>query len=199
MGEIDRWVVRNVFRRFDGRLRHLAVDAPPVASINLSGASMSDQSLLRFIRAQFEQYDVPHHAICFEITETAAVQNLSNATEFINDLRDMGCRFALDDFGAGLSSFAYLKNLPVDYLKIDGGFVKGMLEDPMSRAIVAACSQIGRALGIGTIAEFVEDTALLEALAEMGVDYGQGYGIHKPESLDNILRATRPGLAAVAG
>ncbi len=187
MGDIDRWVIRNVFKRYQGRLSADG-EKPPMCSINLSGPSMGDESMLRLIQSLFEQYDVDPQCICFEITETAAVQNLTIANKFISELSNLGCRFALDDFGAGLSSFAYLKNLPVDYLKIDGGFVKDMVNDPMARAIVDACSAIGKAMGIETIAEFVEDDATLQALESIGVDYAQGYGINKPTPLEDILK-----------
>ena len=187
MGEIDRWVVRHVFERYDGRLGNEHGGERPMCAINLSGASMSDENLLDYIRSQFQRYDVPAESICFEITETAAVQNLAVATEFIQELKQLGCRFALDDFGSGLSSFAYLKNLPVDYLKIDGSFVKDMLGDRMNLAIVEACHAIGQAIGVRTIAEFVEDDETLAALSAIGVDYGQGYGIHKPVPLDGVV------------
>lgn len=187
MGDIDRWVVRNVFQRYDGRLAAPRSGEAPMCAINLSGASMSDKSLLTYIRGLLDKHDVPPQHVCFEITETAAVQNLAVASEFITHLKGLGCKFALDDFGSGLSSFAYLKNLPVDYLKIDGGFVKDMLNDKMNRAIVEACHQIGQSMNIKTIAEFVEDDEIRQALDAIGVDYCQGWGIHKPEPLDGIL------------
>ena len=124
--------------------------------------------------------------ICFEITETTAIGNLSRAMQFISKLREKGCMFALDDFGSGLSSFAYLKNLPVDFLKIDGTFVRDIIEDPADRAMVEAINQVGHALGVKTIAEFIEDTAVQKKLLEMGVDYGRGYAIHKPAPLSMV-------------
>ena len=139
-----------------------------------------------FLEEQFAANSIPAEQICFEITETAAVSNLAKAERFIQTMRRRGCRFALDDFGSGLSSFAYLKNLPVDYLKIDGSFVKDMVDDPMDRAIVAAIHQVGHVLGIRTIAEFVEDDAIMAELNKIGVDYAQGYGIGKPEPLPPI-------------
>ena len=187
MGQIDRWVVRNVFERFSGRLGSGRGEVP-MCAINLSGASMSDETLLDFIREQFASHDVPPASICFEITETAAVGNLEQAAAFISELKEMGCRFALDDFGSGLSSFAYLRQLPVDFIKIDGFFVKDMLQQPMNRAIVEAIQRIGNVMGIRTIAEFVEDSATLDALRKIGVDYGQGYGICRPAPLEELLR-----------
>ena len=147
---------------------------------------MGSEELLAYIRAQFELKIIPATNICFEITETAAVANLDAAAGFIRELRQMGCRFALDDFGSGLSSFAYLKNLPVDYLKIDGSFVKDMESDAVDRAMVNSIHQLGSVIGIKTVAEFVENEAILKMLAEIGVDYAQGYGISKPMPLDEM-------------
>ncbi len=117
------------------------------------------------------------------MTETAAIANLSNALSFIQNVKALGCKVALDDFGTGLSSFSYLKTLTADYLKIDGGFVRDMLQDPMDAAIVAAINNIGHVAGLKTIAEFVENTEIKSQLTEIGVDYAQGYGIHRPESI----------------
>ena len=136
---------------------------------------------------QFSLYKIPPAGICFEITETSAIANLAQATALICQLKDLGCRFSLDDFGSGMSSFAYLKHLPVDYLKIDGGFVKDMIEDPIDHAMVEAINHIGHVMKIETIAEFVENEAVLVALRRVGVDYAQGYGIEKPY-LNECLR-----------
>ena len=124
--------------------------------------------------------------MCFEITETAAISNLSAASEFMHELRKLGCRFALDDFGSGLSSFGYLKNLPVDYLKIDGTFVRDMHTDDVNHAMVSAIQQLGNILGIETIAEFVENDSIVEMLSELGVDYAQGYAIAMPKPLEEF-------------
>jgi EAL domain-containing protein (putative c-di-GMP-specific phosphodiesterase class I) len=129
--------------------------------------------------------------LCFEITETAAVANLSAATSFIRELRQLGCRFSLDDFGSGLSSFAYLKNLPVDYLKIDGEFVREMDTDEVSHAMVSAIHELGSVIGIRTIAEFVENNRIIEMLSAMGVDYAQGYAIAKPAPLAGLGHHTQ--------
>jgi diguanylate cyclase (GGDEF)-like protein/PAS domain S-box-containing protein len=179
MPAIDRWVVRECFRWVASRPRR----KPLLLGINLSGTTLSDNDFLSFIRGEFERFRVPPATVCFEITETAAIANLATASRFIQELREMGCRFALDDFGSGLSSFAYLKNLPVDYLKIDGSFVRDMLADPLDRAMVAAINQVGHMMGIRTIAEFVESRETLHALAELGVDYAQGWALASPRPL----------------
>jgi EAL domain-containing protein (putative c-di-GMP-specific phosphodiesterase class I) len=151
--------------------------------INLSGNSLSDKSFFNDIRAMLKKYAIKPNRICLEITETAAIDNLSDAVEFISEIRDEGFKFALDDFGAGMSSFSYLKTIPVDYLKIDGSFVLKLLTDPIDRGIVEACNTIGHAAGLQTIAEFVEDQATAEALKAIGVDFGQGFGIKRPGPL----------------
>jgi len=174
MPMLDRWVVLTAFAAY--RKENLEV-----WSINLSGASIGDEQFLKFLKDQFKQFDVPPQAICFEITETAVITSLSSATYFIRELRALGCSFSLDDFGSGMSSFGYLKYLPVDYLKIDGGFVKDMEHDPIDCAMVEAINKIGQVMGLKTIAEFVENDAIRKQLHEMGVNYAQGYGIHKPE------------------
>lgn len=123
---------------------------------------------------------MPPEGICFEVTETAAIANLNQAATLIRDLKAIGCRFSLDDFESGMSSFAYLKHLRVDYLKIDGGFVKDMITDPIDHAMVASIHHIGHVMGIQTIAEFVENEAIMSALREIGVDFAQGYGVERP-------------------
>jgi len=183
--KLDRWVVGTGFdwlSRHPGQLESLGVCA-----INLSGQSLGDEEFLTFMVGQFEKVDIPPEKICFEITETAAIANLATATGFMVKLKELGCKFALDDFGSGLSSFAYLKNLPVDYLKIDGVFVKDIPDDPIDFAMVKSINEIGQLMGIKTIAEFVENDAILEKLRGLGVDYAQGYGIGKPRPLDELL------------
>ncbi len=184
-GRIDRWVISRAFQWFadhPGSLQRLFLCA-----INLSGLSLGDEDFLAFVKTQFSKWRIPPEKICFEITETVAIANLTDATVFIQSLKELGCRFALDDFGSGLSSFAYLKNLPVDFLKIDGVFVKDILDDPMDFAMVKSINEIGQLMGKQTIAEFVESEAILEKLREIGVDYAQGYGIGRPEPLEQLV------------
>jgi len=152
-------------------------------SVNISGASINDKSFPDFLRNLLTRYELPHGLLCFEITETTAISNLTKAAELMHELKGMGCRFALDDFGTGMSSFAYLKYLPVDYLKIAGMFIKDMETDAMDHAIVDSVNRIGHILGMQTVAESVEDAATLSRLKEMGVDYAQGYFIAEPEAL----------------
>jgi EAL domain-containing protein (putative c-di-GMP-specific phosphodiesterase class I) len=155
--------------------------------INLSGQSLSDERFMDFLMNEIRESGVEPGKICFEITETAVIANLSNASRFIATCREMGFRFALDDFGVGLSSFGYLKNLPVDYLKLDGCFVQNMTKDNIDLAMVEAINQIGHTMGIRTIAEFVENTDTLEAVRSIGVDYAQGYVISKPVPIEIAL------------
>jgi EAL domain-containing protein (putative c-di-GMP-specific phosphodiesterase class I) len=184
MPAIDRWVIRTAIATMAQKLRGVTGETSCMGiSINLSGQSLCDEQLLEFITEQFQQSGVEAERVCFEITETAVIANLSQAIQLMLALRDLGCHFALDDFGSGLSSFAYLKQLPVDYLKIDGSFVRGMLEDPIDHAIVDSINQIGHVMGIQTIAEFVENTAMVSQLRALGVDYAQGYGVARPEPL----------------
>ena len=176
MPAIDRWVVSTAFDMHDA-------NSHDVWSINLSGASINDDQFLGFVQEQFARTGVPPRAICFEITETTAIGNLTKAGHFIQELRAMGCHFSLDDFGSGMSSFAYLKYLPVDYLKIDGSFVKDMAHDAIDQAMVEAINKIGQLMGMQTIAEFVENDDIRQRLHSIGVDYAQGFGIHRPELL----------------
>jgi Amt family ammonium transporter len=179
MPRIDRWVVNSVFELIH-RERDRLVGGGYRFAINLSGGSVSDEETLSYIGKKLSEYEIPSGMISFEITETAAILNLASAIYFIRTLKQAGCSFSLDDFGSGLSSFAYLKNLPVDYLKIDGAFVKDMAVDPIDRAMVQAINQIGHVMELKTIAEFVENELILEQLRSIGVDYAQGYGIAKP-------------------
>ncbi len=186
MQAIDRWVVRSVFVAL---CDPETVLPPAGVAINLSGQSLGDQQFLEFVEQQLEQGAVPVDRICFEITETAAISNLSHAIRFFSALKPRGCRFALDDFGSGLSSFAYLKTLPIDFLKIDGGFVKDMMKDPIDHAMVEAIHRIGHVMGIETIAESVENQHILAELKAIGVDYAQGYEVGRPAPLGKIVRA----------
>lgn len=186
MPSIDRWVIRTAFA--DIARQQIAGAGYDHCSINLSGASIGDDRFLEFLRDEFARSAVLPQSICFEITETAAIANLDKAARFIRELKALGCLFSLDDFGAGMSSFAYLKHLPVDFLKIDGGFVKDMADDPIDRAMVEAINSVGHVMGKQTIAEFVGDERVVEMLREMGVDYAQGYGVSKPRPFAPRLR-----------
>lgn len=176
---IDRWVVSAACELVK-QYRHVFQAQSPVLAINLSGQSLGDAGFLEFVVDQLAQTEVNPELFCFEVTETAAITHLVSAKRFIDVLRRKGCSFALDDFGSGLSSFAYLKNLQVDCLKIDGHFVRNMVDDPVDRAMVASINQVGHLMGMRTVAEFVEDEQLVEALKEIGIDYAQGYCIAKP-------------------
>jgi diguanylate cyclase (GGDEF)-like protein/PAS domain S-box-containing protein len=179
---LDRWVVTHVFSWY-AMQSDSGVTVLDTISINLSGASVTDAGFLNFIKNELRVHAVPPAMICFEITETAAIANLEVATGFMHELKRLGCRFALDDFGSGLSSFSYLKNLPVDYLKIDGSLVKDMETDAIDCAMVNSIHQLGSVIGIKTIAAFVENDGILGKLAGIGVDYAQGYGIARPRPL----------------
>jgi len=186
MPAIDRWVVRTALARFRALYGPTGTRRLHTAAINLSGASITDENFVRYVQGLFKEYRVPPRSICFEITETTAIGSLRLASEFMKQLKALGCRFSLDDFGSGMSSFAYLKNLPVDFLKIDGGFVKDMERDPIDCAMVEAIHRVGHVMGIKTVAEFVENEAILERLAAIGVDYAQGYGVARPRPLEDL-------------
>ena len=183
--KLDRWVVEKIFSWLDEHPEQL--DRLSLCSINLSGHSIANEEFLQFVISRLDGTNVPAEKLCFEITETAAITNLVSATRFITALKGWGCCFALDDFGSGLSSFAYLKQLDVDYLKIDGVFVKDIVDDPISLAMVKSINDIGQVMGKRTIAEFVENDGILEKLREVGVDYAQGYRIGRPTPLDRLL------------
>ena len=181
MPSFDRWVVRNLFRATaHAGPQRLQTD---LYSINLSGATLSDELFLEFVHDRLHEFSIAPHTVCFEITETAAIANLPRAMHFIREMKQIGCRFSLDDFGSGVSSFAYLKNLPVDFLKIDGSFVRELADDAVSFAMVEAIHHIGHVMGIQTIAEWVESEAILARLREVGVDYAQGFHLDRPQPL----------------
>ncbi|WP_404789469.1 EAL domain-containing protein [Altericista sp. CCNU0014] len=187
MTAIDRWVVSHFFSGYKSFGRDVLTeprDLDCVYAINLSGVSISDDLFLVFLKEQFMMHEVSPQNICFEITETAAIANLSKAARLIDEIKAMGCSFALDDFGSGMSSFAYLKNLPVDYVKIDGSFIKNITNDSVDSALVECMNRIGHEIGMQTIAEFVESDSILEKLRGFGVDYAQGYGIAQPTPLN---------------
>lgn len=185
---IDRWVVSHTLAWIKAHAAQL--NQVGTFSINLSGLTLSDDGMLNFIVNAIEKADIPPEKIKFEITETAAIANIRAATLFIEKLRERGILFSLDDFGSGLSSFAYLKNMKVDALKIDGMFVRDMLNDPLDYEMVKSINEIGHVMGLETIAEFVESEAILNKLSEIGVDYVQGYAIGKPVPIADILTAS---------
>ena len=182
MPAIDRWVVRRVFTQYHALLASRGVELLTCA-INLSGTSINDDSFLDFVRKLALEHALPPRSICFEITETAAINNLRKASEFIMECKSMGFLFALDDFGTGTSSFGYLKKLPVDYLKIDGGFVKNLEHDAVDKAMTETINNIGHIMGIKTVAEYAENEGIIAELRTMGVDYAQGYGVCVPTPL----------------
>jgi EAL domain-containing protein (putative c-di-GMP-specific phosphodiesterase class I) len=184
---IERWVISSLIEYLhtqwnSGAISHEGAERA-YYSVNLSGVSINDRSLPEFLRNLLTRYQLPPGLLCFEITETTAISNLNAAAELMRDLKAMGCRFALDDFGTGMSSFAYLKFLPADVLKIAGMFIADMARDPMDYEIVAAINRIGHTLGMHTVAEEVEDAETLAMLKALKVDYAQGYFIAEPEAM----------------
>ncbi len=193
---IDRWVISTLFaakssewQRFRNDCAHRQDKCSLQYSVNVSGASICDTQFLDFLLDEIASHAIPPDVVCLEITETMAITNMDKARQFIKRVRSAGCRIALDDFGSGMSSFAYLKNLPIDYLKIDGSLIRNIAEDPADLGIVDAVNRIGHLLGFKTVAEFVENDAIMAKLRQVGIDYAQGYGIHKPEALHNDIPA----------
>ena len=182
MPSIDRWVIHEVFSHYDGLVADRG-GSPLTCAINLSGASINAEGMLDFIQKQAHKYKLAPRSICFEVTETVAVNNLEAAAEFIRELKTQGFQFALDDFGTGSSSFGYLRNLPVDYLKIDGGFVKNIEHDSVDQAMLESINHIGHLLGKITVAEYCENEAIIGKLRTIGVDFAQGYGVCRPKPL----------------
>ena len=181
MPNIDRWVVRTTLKWL--KEQGDQIEQIGLVAINLSGQSITDSIFLSYVKEQFNKYQIPFSMICFEITETTAISNLAKAGFFIEALRKEGCRFALDDFGSGMSSFGYLKHLPVDFLKIDGEFVRDIVSDEVDRAMVKSINEIGQLMGKYTVAEYVENEEILALLKSIGVDYAQGYAIDRPSPL----------------
>ncbi|MCP4768352.1 MAG: EAL domain-containing protein [Gammaproteobacteria bacterium] len=187
MRELDGWVIENALTAVMQMKSELQYPADQMFTINLSGQSVCDPTLADFIIGMLRRFEVDPKTICFEVTETAAIANFSIAIEFINRLRGLGCRFALDDFGSGLSSFSYLKRLPLDFLKIDGLFVRDMLDDPVDLAMVRTIHDVAKVLKLQTIAEWVEDEATLDSLKSIGIDYAQGFHISRPTMVSELL------------
>lgn len=185
IGAVDRWVIQSTF----ATLAQWGEEMLDTCSINISGASLVDDRFAQFILNESGRHKISHEKICFEITETAIVTDFNKARSFIDLLQGEGFRFAIDDFGAGMASFAYIRNFPVDYIKIDGSFIKNMASEITDCALVDGIHHIAGVLGLRTVAEFVENDAIRALLAEIGVNYVQGFGIHRPESLETILSA----------
>jgi len=186
MPQIDRWVVSRVLRKLGECVDYLERSGT-IFAINLSGQTLGDDDILRFVQDEIESNAIPPGSLCFEVTESAAVSNHEKAKIFIDSLRDRGCHFSLDDFGAGLSSFAYLKNFRVDTLKIDGNFIRDITENRISKAMVAAITQVAKVMKLQTVAEYVETDEVKAVVREMGVDFGQGYALGKPVDFGSVL------------
>lgn len=184
MMEVDKWVVKEALRN----LKKITQKEPlPMFSINLSGQSINEPQFLDFVLQEIQSVDINPHMICFEITESVAVNDMGLAMKFIKSLKSLGCSFSLDDFGTGVSSYGYLRELPVDFLKIDGIFVKDLETDRISREMVRSINQVGHAMNLEVIAEYVENDAIIDILNEIGVDYGQGYGISRPMPIEEVV------------
>ena len=188
MPQLDRWVIETAFANF-ARL-HPSGERPRLCAINLSALTIDDDGFPDFVIERLQQHGVPAGHVCFEITETAAVARLSRVVALMKRLRAAACRFSLDDFGAGMASFAYLKNLPVDYIKIDGSFIRDLGVDPMSSLIVRSVTDIGHQLGLQVVAEWVDNDAARDILRDLGVDYAQGYLLHRPSPVPRFGRPT---------
>ncbi len=190
MPALDRWIIERVFKVFHQRYPTPELQRGHLWSVNVSGTSLSSEGFVEFIRDQAVLHEVVPESICFEITETAAIANIERISNFLWGLRMDGFRFALDDFGKGMSSFSYLKGLPVDYVKIDGEFIKNILEEKVSLAMTEAITRVVGVMGIQVVAEYVESIAILDKLREIGVDYAQGYGVSKPILLEDSGKVT---------
>ena len=184
--QLDRWVVENYFCWLADNPQHNAELTR--VSINLSGHSLADKELKLFVLNAFEKYKIPYTKVCFEITESMAILKMDETLEFINTFHKSGCLFALDDFGSGFSSYSFLKSLPVDQVKINGSFVKNILVDPIDMAMVNSIKDVAKAMGMETVAEFVESTEIMVELGKMGVDFAQGYGVAKPHALADFTQ-----------
>jgi EAL domain-containing protein (putative c-di-GMP-specific phosphodiesterase class I) len=195
--DIDTWVIGNAMRLLNDGDR--VVPAKGIFLINLSGQSLCSPQFVDYLESQLKASKLPCERFCFEVAETSAISNLRPLGEVFSRLRAMGCRFALDDFGSGLSSFGYLKNLKIDYIKIDGGFVRDMINDDMDAAMVQAINQIAHVMGVQTIAEFIETRDIFEQLCRIGVDYGQGHNIATPRPIEELIRGSghQPNLTLI--
>lgn len=185
MSWVDRWMVSNTFKEVSALLEK-STNRGVLFSINISAQSLCDDDFLPYVQEQFNTFNIDPVLICFEITETSVIVNLTRAQHFMSTLKALGCHFSLDDFGSGLSSFGYLKNFEVDFLKIDGAFVRDIVDDPIDRALVESINQVGHVMGMRTIAEYVENAEILEIISEIGVDIAQGYEIARPVPITDI-------------
>jgi EAL domain-containing protein (putative c-di-GMP-specific phosphodiesterase class I) len=191
---IDRWVLRRVIE-WMSRVPEVLAGVDMIA-VNLSGQSLGDRAFHRFVSDLLGQNPCDIGKLCLEVTETNAITRLHDAAEFVNRMRGLGVRVALDDFGAGASSFGYLKSLPVDLIKIDGQFIRNIIDDPLDDVAVRSFRNVAEVLGIKTVAEFVENAQVRDRLVEIGIDYGQGYAFHVPEPLDNFFGIRQTGAAS---
>ncbi|WP_024929727.1 bifunctional diguanylate cyclase/phosphodiesterase [Methylophilus sp. OH31] len=187
MTKIDRWVIQHAFMALQPLFKMQSSVNPFIVSINLSGMSLGDAQLLPYIQSCFETYDISPGHVCFEVTETSAIINIDNTIKLIKELQKMGTRFMLDDFGSGMSSFSYLKHLPVDFLKMDGAYVKDITSNQVDLAMAKAIQSVAQSMEIQTIAEYVEDEATLDCLKDMGVAYAQGFYLNRPMPLSEAL------------
>jgi EAL domain-containing protein (putative c-di-GMP-specific phosphodiesterase class I) len=192
MPMLDRWVIRNALMNL-ASMSDDGHEATYSVAINLSGTSLNDPAFLDDLVQELKAHSLPPEALCFEITETAAIANLANVARFMHQLKALGCTFALDDFGSGLSSFAYLRQLPVDFIKIDGHFITNVADCTIDQSMVDAITRVGHAMGIKTIAERVESKGVMDTLARIGVHYAQGYYIARPEPMKSFVRFQNRG------
>jgi diguanylate cyclase (GGDEF)-like protein/PAS domain S-box-containing protein len=194
---IDRWVIHNFASTYKEKVCSLPDGASMVFNINISGASLNTDSFLDFICEELDKYDVPPHVLCFEITENSAVSNFVDSSQFIGKLKSMGCSFALDDFGSGLSSFTYLKYLPVDYIKIEGTFIRDIVQNPIDYAMESSINEMAHVMGMKTIAEYVESEEIFNCLKDIGIDYLQGHWFGKTEMLERYSSLNNTRSAAI--
>jgi EAL domain-containing protein (putative c-di-GMP-specific phosphodiesterase class I) len=188
MVQIDEWVVTEAIKLLSSPMMPHDV----VLAINLSGQSIANEVFQKNLMRQIAGSQINPNNLCFEITETAAIENIDQASQLIDSIKTLGCRFLLDDFGSGLSSFGYLKNFDIDFIKIDGTFVKELHRNTADTAIVESISHVSKAMGILTVAEYVENDELYKIVKDIGVDYAQGFGIHRPEPATNLLMQQTP-------
>lgn len=190
MPTLDRWVISRffaIYQRYRQQLTTAGRGFDCVYTINLSGLSINDDQFLSFLKEQFVAHSIFPYTLCFEITETAAISNLARAATLIEEMKQLGCFFALDDFGSGMSSFTYLKHLPIDYIKIDGSFIHNIVSDSIDSTLVECINRIGHEMGIKTVAEWVENEVVLDKLRDIGVDYVQGYGLAAPTLVPDLF------------